>query len=194
MIGGYPHPRFKKHPRNWLVRNGTPNFELLFLGQKKSLKSLPILGHLLFRNWLQNISDVDMTLDTKNKRIRYEPHLTIHMSSPAVEYFPKRAMFFPSRRLSSGQELGDLHGTRPLHLAALRGHLEVVRTLVEAGAPSRVPEGQKSKTAWNWFILAGLYFPAAILSILFGLFGLFGFAKSCHSMFSCLVIINLNVY
>lgn len=31
------------------------------------------------------------------------------------------------------QELGDVHGTVPLHLAALRGHLEVVQTLVLAG-------------------------------------------------------------
>ena len=36
----------------------------------------------------------------------------------------------------------------------------------------RVPEGQKSKIAWNWLFGTGLYFPVAVLSILFGLFGL----------------------
>ena len=35
----------------------------------------------------------------------------------------------------------------------------------------RVPEGQKSKIAWNWLSGTGLYFPV-VLSILFGLFGL----------------------
>ena len=36
-------------------------------------------------------------------------------------------------RVGELQELGDVHGTVPLHLAALRGHLEVVQTLVLAG-------------------------------------------------------------
>lgn len=39
------------------------------------------------------------------------------------------------------QELGDVHGTVPLHLAALRGHLEVVQTLVLAGRRWDVGKG-----------------------------------------------------
>lgn len=44
------------------------------------------------------------------------------------------------------QELGDVHGTVPLHLAALRGHLEVVQTLVLAG---RRWEWEDGKGAWG---------------------------------------------